>query len=122
MTIAVDWEVKNQTKPKHNTVNSFAPQIECYKGTALYLNVTDGVLVNVLDNKNILYSCFSFTFFFSKYSVGRTTHNLKVKYFVKQDFSSNFAGELRRIERQVEEEYVSNLRTNCWKERSYSEY
>ena len=58
--------------------------------------------------------------FFSKYPVGRTTHNLKIQYYVKQDFSSNFAGDLRRIERQVEEEYVSNLRTNCWKERSYS--
>ena len=52
--------------------------------------------------------------------MGRTTHNLKIQYYVKQDFSSNFAGDLRRIERQVEEEYVSNLRTNCWKERSYS--
>lgn len=56
-----------------------------------------------------------------KYPVGRTTHQLKIQYYVKQDFTSNFGGDLRRIERQVEEEYVSTLRTNCWKERSYKE-
>ncbi|XP_052762567.1 dnaJ homolog subfamily B member 12-like isoform X2 [Mya arenaria] len=56
-----------------------------------------------------------------KYSAQRKSQNLKIPYYVKQDFVSNFAGDLRRIERQVEEEFVSNLRQNCWRERSYKE-
>lgn len=59
---------------------------------------------------------------FSKYSSQRKTQNLRIPYFVKDDFKANFAGDLRRIERQVEEEYVSNLRQNCWRERSYSKF
>ncbi|KAH3872233.1 hypothetical protein DPMN_035448 [Dreissena polymorpha] len=56
-----------------------------------------------------------------KYTAQRKTQNLNIPYFVKQDFTANFAGDLRRIERQVEEEFVSNLRQNCWRERSYKE-
>jgi hypothetical protein len=58
---------------------------------------------------------------FSKYSAQRKTQHLHIPYYVKQDFTSNFASDLRRIERQVEEEFISNLRQNCWRERSYSE-
>ncbi|XP_060586087.1 dnaJ homolog subfamily B member 12-like isoform X2 [Ruditapes philippinarum] len=56
-----------------------------------------------------------------KYSAQRKTQHLHIPYYVKQDFTSNFAGDLRRIERQVEEEFISNLRQNCWRERSYKE-
>ncbi|KAL4239656.1 DnaJ (Hsp40) [Mactra antiquata] len=56
-----------------------------------------------------------------KYSAQRKTAQLHIPYYVKQDFTANFAGDLRRIERQVEEEFVSNLRQNCWRERSYKE-
>lgn len=59
---------------------------------------------------------------FRKYPVERKTHNLKVPYFVKEEFHIEYKGSLRRIERQVEEEYISNLRANCFRERSYSEY
>ncbi|XP_064602453.1 LOW QUALITY PROTEIN: dnaJ homolog subfamily B member 14-like [Liolophura sinensis] len=57
----------------------------------------------------------------SKYPVERKTHNLKVPYFVKEEFHIEYKGSLRRIERQVEEEYISNLRANCFRERSYKE-
>ncbi|KAK6171370.1 hypothetical protein SNE40_019575 [Patella caerulea] len=57
----------------------------------------------------------------SKYSVERKTYNLRVPYFVKDDFRPEYKGDLRRIERQVEEEYISQLRSNCWRERSYKE-
>ena len=60
------------------------------------------------------------SYYFSKYSAERKTNHLHIPYYVKQDFRSNFAGDLRRMERQVEEEFVSNLRSNCWRERSYS--
>lgn len=56
-----------------------------------------------------------------KYSTERLTNNLKVPYFVKDDFHVDSKYDLRRIERQVEEEYVSNLRTSCFKEKSYKE-
>ncbi|XP_048760298.1 dnaJ homolog subfamily B member 14-like [Ostrea edulis] len=56
-----------------------------------------------------------------KYDTERTTSNLRVKYYVRNDFKVDFKGDLRRIERNVEEEYISNLRQNCWRERSYKE-
>lgn len=56
-----------------------------------------------------------------KYNTERTTSNLRVNYYVKSDFKVDFKGDLRRIERNVEEEYISNLRQNCWRERSYKE-
>ncbi|KAL8616929.1 hypothetical protein ACOMHN_041848 [Nucella lapillus] len=57
----------------------------------------------------------------NKYSVKRETHNLKAPYYVKDDFKIEYRGELRRIERMVEEEYISQLRSNCWRERTYKE-
>ncbi|ESP03878.1 hypothetical protein LOTGIDRAFT_185246, partial [Lottia gigantea] len=57
----------------------------------------------------------------SKFSSERKTYNLKVPYYVKEDFRPEYKGDLRRIERQVEEEYISQLRSNCWRERSYKE-
>jgi hypothetical protein len=59
-------------------------------------------------------------FFFRKYNNQRETYNLKVPYFVKDDFRVEYKGEMRRIERSVEEEYISQLRSNCWRERTYS--
>lgn len=56
-----------------------------------------------------------------KYSLQRKTTNLQIPYFVKRDFRVEFKSDLRRIERQVEEEYISSLRQNCWRERSYKE-
>ncbi|CAI9724102.1 Hypothetical predicted protein [Octopus vulgaris] len=56
-----------------------------------------------------------------KYSNEKKTNQLKVQYFVKDDFHIDSNYDLRRIERQVEDEYVSNLRTSCFKERSYKE-
>lgn len=57
-----------------------------------------------------------------KYNTERITSNLRVSYYVKSDFKVDFKGDLRRIERNVEEEYISNLRQNCWRERSYSKF
>ncbi|KAK0133187.1 DnaJ subfamily B member 14 [Merluccius polli] len=51
-------------------------------------------------------------------TVKRQTENLRVDYYVTRDFRSEFKGsKLHNIEKNVEEDYVSNVRNNCWKER-----
>ncbi|XP_058646210.1 dnaJ homolog subfamily B member 14 isoform X2 [Onychostoma macrolepis] len=51
-------------------------------------------------------------------TVKRQTENLHVDYFVTRDFKSEYKGSaLLKIEKSVEEDYVSNVRNNCWKER-----
>lgn len=50
------------------------------------------------------------------------TQNLKVTFYVKEDFRVEFKSDLRRIERAVEEEYIGQLRSNCFRERNYSKF
>ncbi|KAL7405314.1 hypothetical protein ABVT39_027138 [Epinephelus coioides] len=51
-------------------------------------------------------------------TVKRQTDNLHVDYYVTRDFKSEFKGSaLQQIEKNVEDDYVSNVRNNCWKER-----
>lgn len=54
--------------------------------------------------------------------MARTTQVLKVPYYVKENFHSEYQGSLRRLEISIEEEYVSNLRQNCAREKNYSTY
>lgn len=49
------------------------------------------------------------------------TENLGVAYYVKKDFKNEYKGvSLQKVEKSVEEDYVSNIRNNCWKERQQS--
>ncbi|XP_033217175.1 dnaJ homolog subfamily B member 12 isoform X2 [Belonocnema kinseyi] len=57
----------------------------------------------------------------AKYTVPRTTQGLKVPYFVKENFHSEYQGSLRRLEISVEEEYLSYLRQTCFREKNYRE-
>ncbi|KAJ8262195.1 hypothetical protein GJAV_G00163580 [Gymnothorax javanicus] len=51
-------------------------------------------------------------------SIKQQTENLHVNYYVNRDFKSEYKGsELKKIEMEVEEDYISNVRNNCWKER-----
>lgn len=51
-------------------------------------------------------------------TIKRQTENLHVDYYVTKDFKSEYKGSaLKQIEKNVEEDYVSNVRNNCWKER-----
>uniref|UniRef100_A0A1A8PPH9 DnaJ homolog subfamily B member 14 n=2 Tax=Nothobranchius TaxID=28779 RepID=A0A1A8PPH9_9TELE len=51
-------------------------------------------------------------------TVKRQTQNLRVDYYVTQDFKSEFKySAVQQIEKNVEEDYVTNVRNNCWKER-----
>uniref|UniRef100_A0A8C4XIH4 DnaJ homolog subfamily B member 14 n=1 Tax=Erpetoichthys calabaricus TaxID=27687 RepID=A0A8C4XIH4_ERPCA len=51
-------------------------------------------------------------------TIKRQTENLHIHYFVSKDFRSEYKGaSLQQIEKSVEEDYVTNVRNNCWKER-----
>nr|XP_006630339.2 PREDICTED: dnaJ homolog subfamily B member 12 isoform X1 [Lepisosteus oculatus] len=59
-------------------------------------------------------------------SVGHThrrlTATLKVPYYVGEHFAEEYTGaNLKNIDRSVEDDYISNLRNNCWKEKQQKE-
>ncbi|XP_065161971.1 dnaJ homolog subfamily B member 12 [Atheta coriaria] len=54
-----------------------------------------------------------------KYPIVRKTHNLGVEYFVKETFHSDYQGSVRRLEVSIEEEYMTNLRHACYREKNY---
>ncbi|KAM3606215.1 uncharacterized protein V6R79_012864 [Siganus canaliculatus] len=52
----------------------------------------------------------------------RHTAHLKVPFYVGERFNEEYAGNnLKNVERSVEEDYISNLRNNCWKEKQQKE-
>ncbi|XP_077468839.1 dnaJ homolog subfamily B member 12a [Stigmatopora argus] len=52
----------------------------------------------------------------------RHTSHLKVPFYVGERFSEDFTGaDLKTVERTVEDDYISNLRNNCWKEKQQKE-
>ncbi|XP_053244520.1 dnaJ homolog subfamily B member 12 isoform X3 [Podarcis raffonei] len=52
----------------------------------------------------------------------RTTEHLKVSYFVADNFAEEYTGtNLKNVERSVEDDYIANLRNNCWKEKQQKE-
>lgn len=57
----------------------------------------------------------------SKYSIKRKTTNFQIPYYVKETFMSEYQGSLGRLENSVEEEYVSNMKQACYRERAYRE-
>ncbi|KAJ1373618.1 DnaJ sub B member 1 [Parelaphostrongylus tenuis] len=58
----------------------------------------------------------------NKYPIKRLTQSsLKVPYFVKSDFEQAYRGRIRQIESQVEDEYIQQLRMNCYKEQNQRE-
>ncbi|XP_043912147.1 dnaJ homolog subfamily B member 12 [Protopterus annectens] len=52
----------------------------------------------------------------------RQTEFLKVPYFVAENFAEEYTGaSLKHVERNVEDDYIANLRNNCWKEKQQKE-
>lgn len=52
----------------------------------------------------------------------RVTEHLKVPYYVSESFAEEYTGtNLKNVERSVEDDYIANLRNNCWKEKQQSE-
>jgi DnaJ family protein B protein 12 len=64
---------------------------------------------------------FSLYFYNRKYTLEKHTVSLKVPYYVKENFNENYDGNIRRLEANIEEEYVGMLRHNCYRERSQRE-
>ena len=65
-----------------------------------------------------------FTNYHSKYLHERKTSDdifFGVRYFVKDNFESEFRNNIREVEHQVIEEYVTTIRSNCYKERNHRE-
>lgn len=54
-----------------------------------------------------------------KYLYERKTTHIEVPYYVREHFERDYKGSIRRIEAQVEEEFVTNLRGACFRERNY---
>lgn len=53
----------------------------------------------------------------------RVTDHLNVVYYVADTFSAEYTGSsLKTVERNVEDDYIANLRNNCWKEKQQSEW
>lgn len=51
----------------------------------------------------------------------RVTEHLSVVYYVAETFSEEYTGSsLKTVERNVEDDYIANLRNNCWKEKQQS--
>ncbi|KAJ8982147.1 hypothetical protein NQ317_011293 [Molorchus minor] len=55
----------------------------------------------------------------SKYPVLRKTQNLGFPYYVKDNFHTEYQGSVKRLEISVEEDYISNLRHACYREKNY---
>ena len=53
----------------------------------------------------------------------RVTDHLNVVYYVADTFSQEYTGSsLKMVERNVEDDYIANLRNNCWKEKQQSKF
>ncbi|NXX61573.1 DJB14 protein, partial [Scopus umbretta] len=77
------------------------------------------ILVSLLSQLMISNSPYAL---YPRSSTGQTikmqTENLGVVYYVNKDFRNEYKGvSLQKVEKSVEEDYVSNTRNNCWKER-----
>uniref|UniRef100_A0A8D8Y1Z5 DnaJ homolog subfamily B member 12 n=1 Tax=Cacopsylla melanoneura TaxID=428564 RepID=A0A8D8Y1Z5_9HEMI len=54
----------------------------------------------------------------TKYPVPRATQKLNVPYYVKESFGSEYQGSLHRLELNVEEDYINQLRNMCYREKN----
>ncbi|GIY16306.1 dnaJ homolog subfamily B member 12 [Caerostris extrusa] len=56
-----------------------------------------------------------------KYPYEKRTSNMKIPYYVKENFASDYQGSVQRLEAQVEEEYIANLRgeSMIWRARNF---
>ncbi|XP_013195275.1 dnaJ homolog subfamily B member 12 [Amyelois transitella] len=91
---------------------------EAHAGLVQLLPVLVLVLLSMMSGFFISEPVFSLTPG-AKYPVPRETVNLKVPYYVKENFHTDYQGSLRRLEMAIEEEYIVGLRHACQRERNY---
>merc|ERR1711915_248461 len=56
-----------------------------------------------------------------KYNIQRKTSNMRISYYVKESFHSEFTGSLRKLERQIEEVSIQPFRNACFREKGDKE-
>ncbi|XP_053679481.1 dnaJ homolog subfamily B member 14 [Anopheles nili] len=56
-----------------------------------------------------------------KFTVARKTNQLKIPYYVKEHFHTEYQGSVVRLEASVEEDYLNNLKHSCYRERNYKD-
>lgn len=72
-------------------------------------------MLNISSFHSLIYS-------FRKYTNLRTTRDTKIQYYVKPDFRPPKGdSELDKLEASVIEEYISDLRHQCYREQQYKE-
>ncbi|XP_077482768.1 dnaJ homolog subfamily B member 12b [Stigmatopora argus] len=81
------------------------------------------VIVSALSQMMVKNPAYSLSY---RPSAGHTqkklTANLKVVYYVAENFPKDVNHDnLKRLEETVEDDYISNLRNNCWKEKQQKE-
>ncbi|CAD6991107.1 unnamed protein product [Ceratitis capitata] len=54
-----------------------------------------------------------------KYAVKRETNRLKIPYYVKHNFHTEYQGSVGRLEESVEEDFIDHLKYSCSRERNY---
>ncbi|XP_017558996.2 dnaJ homolog subfamily B member 12b [Pygocentrus nattereri] len=81
------------------------------------------VIVSALSQMMVTNPPYSLTFTPSAgHTQKRLTETLRVPYYVSERFSQEYSGmSLRKVERNVEDDYVSALRNNCWREKQQKE-
>lgn len=57
----------------------------------------------------------------NKYPLLRKTSDLKIPYFVKENFERDYKQIITNIEQEVNHDFTKNLRTRCFKERNHKE-
>ncbi|EDS39752.1 conserved hypothetical protein [Culex quinquefasciatus] len=76
--------------------------------------ISDPIYRKIISKINLIFT-------FRKFSVARKTNQLKIPYYVKDNFHSEYQGSVGRLEASVEEEYLNNLKHSCYRERNYKE-
>lgn len=56
-----------------------------------------------------------------KYQYARKTLNLKLQYYVKENFMAEHKNNIYRIEMDVEAEHIANLQSSCFRERNFKD-
>lgn len=58
-------------------------------------------------------------FKFRKYPIYRQTSLRQITYFVRENFQTEYTGDLKRLELNIEEDYINSIRTKCIREKEY---
>jgi len=127
---AENFDLKNDIQKLKNVVTDMKAKYDELKKDFQYMNSELKVINDQLDCgvtevvrdvsiiKNPLYYNLEPT---HKYNIQRKTSNMRISYYVKESFHSEFTGNLRKLERQIEEEYIQHLRNACFREKADKE-